>query len=100
MENTKERIAAAWDRAQVAFKAMLDAGVWGEPDAPETAAYTAAERELDRELAEARWAARNPQPVSTHDPDCDCHYINRDVSGVISFDPDLALGDHHVGVGS
>jgi hypothetical protein len=27
----------------------------------------------------------------SHDRDCDCHYINREA--------DLALGDHHVGVG-
>lgn len=41
--------------AQRAFRAMLEARAVADPDAPETRAYTAAERRLDYLIAEARW---------------------------------------------
>ena len=55
---TKDDIVEAWDKAQTAFKAMIDAGTYGDPNAPETQAYTEAEREVDHRLAEARWEWR------------------------------------------
>ena len=63
---TKDDIVEAWDKAQTAFKAMIDAGTYGDPNAPETQAYTEAEREVDHRLAEARWAFRNAADGDHH----------------------------------
>ena len=99
---TKERIADAWDQAQGAFRAMLDAGVYADPDAVETMTYIAAERYLDGLLIEARWgrsraaldaliAADQPtQHIRANGEECDCNHLNREFT-----DP----GDHHIGVG-
>jgi hypothetical protein len=52
-----DRIKAAWQEAQEAFHAMLDANVYGDPAAPETRAYVTAERHLDNLLADAQHEA-------------------------------------------
>lgn len=54
--DTEARIEAAWQEAQQAFRAMLDAKVYGDPNAPETRAYSTAERHLDNLLADAQFA--------------------------------------------
>jgi hypothetical protein len=51
-----DRIKAAWNEAQEAFHDMLDANVYGDPNAPETRAYVTAERHLDNLLADAQFA--------------------------------------------
>jgi hypothetical protein len=51
---TKDHIEKAWDAAQVAFRAMLDAGVYQYEDHPLTRAYVSAERYLDLLLDAAR----------------------------------------------
>jgi hypothetical protein len=56
MTPTADRIKAAWDEAQEAFHAMLEAKVYGDPNAPETRAYNTAERHLDNLLADAQFA--------------------------------------------
>ena len=79
----KERIADANERAQEAFHAMLEAGVYGLPDHPLTIAYTAAERFQDALIAaeQARIEAEGRAIKSRWG------------------DPDLSFGDHHIGVG-
>jgi hypothetical protein len=56
MDPTTARIKAAWDEAQDAFHAMIDANVYGDPNAEETRAYVTAERHLDNLLADAQFA--------------------------------------------
>jgi hypothetical protein len=56
MTPSADRIKAAWNEAQEAFHAMLDANVYGDPNAPETRAYNTAERHLDNLLADAQFA--------------------------------------------
>jgi hypothetical protein len=56
MTPTADRIKAAWDEAQEAFHAMLEANVYGDPNAPETRSYVTAERHLDNLLADAQFA--------------------------------------------
>ena len=67
----KERIADANERAQDAFRAMLEAGVYGLPDHPLTIAYTAAERLvdalIDAEQARIEAEGRQLKPRTTGD---------------------------------
>jgi hypothetical protein len=56
MPTDEARIEAAWQEAQECFRAMLQAKVYGDPNAPETRAYNTAERHLDNLLADAQFA--------------------------------------------
>jgi hypothetical protein len=78
------RIHAAWQEAQEAFRLMLDAKVYGDPAAPETRAYVTAERHLEMLLEDAQFAEAQAQ-------------MDRLIE--TRYDPTLALGDHHIGVG-
>lgn len=64
--------------AQGCFRAMLDAGTYSDPNAPETKAYIAAERAIDELLVDlqghrafaetdAVMSADNPTGASYHD---------------------------------
>lgn len=93
----EERIVAAWDKAQLAFRAMLTAGVYGDPKAPETRAYTEAERALDWELLQARWERSKAEmdvliSRNRHHGEfdgCDCYHINRQ-----ALEESMREGDH------
>ena len=57
-------IRGAWGDAQSAFHAMIEAGVYSDPNAPETRAYVEAERALDVLLAGAQAIyARRDNPM-------------------------------------
>jgi hypothetical protein len=93
MSTTLADIEGAHAAAQRAFGDMVRARSYADRHHPATIAYVQAERLVDDLLASAQWErARDAlDAVTRHDPECDCHYINRQAA--------LALGDHHVGVG-
>lgn len=70
--------------AQRAFRAMLDAHVVADPDAPETRAYTACERRLDLLIAEARWEQAKSELDELIAADEGNHFVWPDL-GVVGF---------------
>jgi hypothetical protein len=74
----QQRLKDAHAEAQAAFHVMVDAKVYGNPNAPETRAYRTAERLVDVLIADAQWEVAESE-----------------LAAVIAADPDFA-GDHHV----
>lgn len=69
--------------AQLRFKRMLDHGVYGDPTAPATVAYVAAERRVDDLLRNAQWERAKAELDAT---------IAAETAA------ELAAGDHYAGM--